>query len=316
MHKQRSNQMIECLRFLGCVFVVFIHCPFPDPVGEYVKTAGRTAVPFFLLLSGYFSDNAEPVKKAKKKLLDTLIVVLAAGALCLLWNSVNSYLRWQDFFKWVLPYLKRETALNFLLYNRAVFFNSTFYYFFALIYTYCIFILACKTKTTKLFYCLIPFLLVMLFVAATNGKWYMGGNWLFLGIPFFFLGHFLHSHPAVIRRMKGKELPLILLGLLLAWLEQDLQLHTDYLYIGSVISAVACLCLCVNSGERACPRPLVYLGTNCSLFIMVLHCEVRDTLALFLPKQSYSFPLLVLGITIVLSAAASTLFSLMPSRSR
>ena len=316
MRKQRSNQMIECLRFLGCVFVVFIHCPFPEPAGGFVKTLGRTAVPFLLLLSGYFSDNADPVKKAKKKLLDTLIIVLAAGTLCLLWNSVNSYLRWHDFLKWTIPYLKRETALNFLLYNRAVFFNSTFYYFFALIYTYCIFILSCRTGTTKVFYCLIPFLLVMLFVAATKGKWYMGGNWLFLGIPFFFLGHFLHSHPAVIRCLKGKELLLILPGFLLALIEWKLEFHTDYIYIGSVISSAACLCLCINSGERPCPRPLVYLGSNCSLFIMILHCEVRDTLALFLPKDTYSFPLLVLGITIVLSVTASALFSVLPSRSR
>ena len=304
MGKKRSNKMIEFMRFISCVFVCFIHCPFPAPAGRYVTMIGRYAVPFFILLSGYFSYNANPIAKAKKKLVETLQIVLVGGIVCLIWNSINSYLEFHDFTKWFQQYLKVETILKLLLFNRAVFLNSVFYYFFLMIYTYFIFIIACKTNTVKYFYFLIPFLLLMLFIVATKGKWFMGGNWLFLGLPMFFLGHFLHSHPQIITSTKGKEYLLIITGVMLTLVENSLKIHTDYIYLGSIVMAVACLCLCINRGQDSCPSIFATIGTNYSLYIMILHCEVRDTLRIFISNQSYYFPVLVLCVTVFLSALA------------
>ena len=84
MEKVRTNQLIECMRYIACVLICFIHVPFPKPFSSYVILTGRAAVPFFLLLLGYFACCDDPVRKAKKKLQDTVRIVLTAGAVCFL----------------------------------------------------------------------------------------------------------------------------------------------------------------------------------------------------------------------------------------
>lgn len=302
MLKTRSNQMIECVRFISCMFVLFVHCPFPSQIGTYVTMIGRYAVPFFLLLSGYFSYNNNPIPKAKKKIRDTLRIVLVAGLVCLVWNSVNSFIETGNFVEWFHPYLTLKTIRNLLIYNRATFFNSTFYYFFMLIYVYSIFILSCKTNTIKHLYYISPVLFLLLFVVATMGQWYWGGNFLFLGIPMFYLGHFIHSHQGIIDFLKGKEIIGILLGVLLSYIELKLRIHTTYIYFGSVLISVSLLCFCINNADSKCPNFLAHLGTAYSLYIMVFHCQVRDTLQLCITSDSFLFPVLVLVTTIVFSS--------------
>jgi surface polysaccharide O-acyltransferase-like enzyme len=96
MGKVRTNQLIECMRYIACVLICFIHVPFPKPFSSYVILAGRAAVPFFLLLSGYFACSDDPVRKVKKKLRDTVRIVLTAGTVCFLWNFINCFLQNQN----------------------------------------------------------------------------------------------------------------------------------------------------------------------------------------------------------------------------
>lgn len=307
MQKTRSNKPIECFRFIGCVFVLFIHCPFPQPLGLYVSVMGRTAVPYFLLLSGYFSYCDKPIDKAMKKLIETVKIILVAGLLCIIWNSMNSLILHHNFFIWFVQYLTSDTLKNFLLYNRAVFFNSAFYYFFIMIYVYFIYILSCKTNTVRVFYAFIPMLIFFLFYFATVGEWYWGGNWMLLGIPMFYLGNYIHSRPQIIALLSGKEIYLIFFGIISDLVEISLRFHTGYIYIGSIIIAFSLLCLCINNKDAKCPPLFEYLGTNCSLYIMIFHCEVRDTLRLFIPSNTLYFPIIVLAITITISLFVNTI---------
>lgn len=48
--KTRNNQMLEILRFILIVFVVFCHFHLKGTADIYVVALGRSAVPFFLIL--------------------------------------------------------------------------------------------------------------------------------------------------------------------------------------------------------------------------------------------------------------------------
>ena len=144
--KQRNNQLIEACRFLACVMVMFTHVSFPSPYGGYVGALARFAVPFFLMISGYFTYGENLAAKARKKLRNTVETVVVAGATCLVWNSVNSLLRFGSASQWARAYMHRQTLVEFLLFNRAVFFNSVFYYFFMLIYTYALCLIAARLR--------------------------------------------------------------------------------------------------------------------------------------------------------------------------
>ena len=311
--KQRGNQLIEAFRFFACALVVFIHVPFPLPYGGYICAFARFAVPFFLMVSGYFTYGTDPAAKAKavKKLRDTVITVAAAGAVCFAWNCVNSFLRRGSAFQWISRYLNRRTLFEWLVFNRAVFLNSVFYYFFMLIYLYILFIAACRFRLDP-GRARIP-IAVLLTAAAwfvdlyATPAWYYAGNVLLTGIPMFLLGQALRADPRLAGRIYRREPLLMLLGILLTCAEYMAKPRGDvfYVYIGQILFAAALLCYALNRPERKAPRFAVFLGTSCTLYMMVIHCEIRDTLALFMSMNTWRFPLLVFACSDAAACAAA-----------
>ena len=302
--KNRSNQTIESMRFVSCVSILFIHCGFPVPktVSGYSMAVARFAVPFLILLSGWYADHNGETTKAKKKTRDTMRVIAIGGAVCIIWNCLNSYLRYGELTSWIIPYCNQRTAVNFLLYNRAVFFNSVFYYFFILIYVYALFIAAQKLRITRILYYLIPLLLLtgIYICEFSDLPWYYGGNYLFVGLPMFMLGHFLRTKQDKLLRLKDKEWIIILTGVLITSCEYRIQ-GSRYLYSGSIVIAVAVLLFCINHGTMRCPQTLAAAGSFLSLPVIVVHCEVRDTLQILFSFGRYMLPIMVLLISLAIA---------------
>lgn len=78
--KQRSNQRIEACRFLACFMVLFCHVPFPRPYGSCVEALARFAVPFCLMIPGYFTFGDKLAAKSWKKPRNTVETVVVASA--------------------------------------------------------------------------------------------------------------------------------------------------------------------------------------------------------------------------------------------
>ena len=302
--RNRENQTIECMRIICCVSILFIHCgfPLPSPVRSYAMAIARFAVPFLILLSGWFADHNEGWQKAKKKRWDTLRVILIGGIICLLWNCLNSYLQYSSLSAWLRPHLNRKTLYHFLLFNRAVFFNSVFYYFFIMVYVYSIFILAQRWKITAFLCYLSPVLLAtgIYICEFAELPWYYGGNFLFLGLPVFLLGYRLREVQQKLIKWKEKEWLCILAAAAITITERML-FGSRYLYFGAVLLAVSVFVFCINHETLKCPKLLVKAGTMLSLPMIVIHCEVRDTLQLLTKLNNYALPLLVLVISLLLS---------------
>ena len=303
--KNRSNQLIECLRFISCVCIMFIHCGFPLPVSlrGYAMAVSRFAVSYLIILSGWYVDHDTGIRKAQKKLKDTARIICIGGLACILWNCANSFFRYGSPSSWIVQYLNRRTVINFLLFNRAVFFNSVFYYFFIMLYVYVIFILAQKTGVTKGLCAVSPLLLVGGIIVSefSSLPWYYGGNFLLLGIPMFCIGYYLRTKQRVIRALKSREWMFITAGAVLTYLEFRWQ-GSRYLYVGAIVIAVSVFVFCINHEDAHCPALLTTAGSILSLPMIVIHCEIRDTLQIFFPALGgYGLPLLVLVLSIVLS---------------
>lgn len=54
MAEKKINKCLNFAKGVACILVVFIHCQFPPPVGRYVISIARAAVPLFFMVSGYF----------------------------------------------------------------------------------------------------------------------------------------------------------------------------------------------------------------------------------------------------------------------
>lgn len=88
-----KNQSINLCKAIACLLVVFIHCPFPGGVGEYVVAFGRGAVPFFALVTGYysyFSDSERRLEVAKLRLKNIINLTINSVLICVGVNSIAS----------------------------------------------------------------------------------------------------------------------------------------------------------------------------------------------------------------------------------
>lgn len=52
------NRTFDLFKWVAALFVLLLHVPFPGDVGGTVRMFARWAVPFFFMVSGYFTYGA------------------------------------------------------------------------------------------------------------------------------------------------------------------------------------------------------------------------------------------------------------------
>lgn len=55
----KHYDFLDIIRLIASIFVLLIHCPIDGMTGGYITAIGRFAVPFFILVSGFFSDYSD-----------------------------------------------------------------------------------------------------------------------------------------------------------------------------------------------------------------------------------------------------------------
>lgn len=306
----KRNRSIDAVRAIACSLVLFVHCPFPDPLGTLVSAQARFAVPFFLMTSGFFAyrrNMDETYAAAFARLKSTAALTLAGTAFYAVSNSIRDGLCGRPPLSWLNALLNPTGIFEFFIFNRALFLSSVMYYLFALLYVYGIFILLAKTRLIEKAELLIAPLLVLCVVLDEflSLPWYYSGNFLLTGLPFFLLGHRIAAGRL---RMTHPE-RFLLPGFALVCLESTL-LGEAYCYIGTLILSVSLFLTCLKYPGASLPQGLVSFGRNCAVYVFIIHCAVRDYLKLLLPVfPSMLFPLVTLGLSILLSMLCCSLIN-------
>lgn len=303
----RRNSLLDMLRFVSCLFVVLIHCPLPGLIGAVIITFGRYAVPFFLMISGWylFSDERNIIlKKARKQLYSTVTLIGVFFAVYLIMNSLCGIIAHGAPFEWVKNYSNFSTALYFLLFNRAIFFGSSAYYIFMMLYIYIIFIVWTKYDLPKYMIYLAPGLLVINIICGeyTDFPWFTYGNFAFMGIPCFSIGYLLHKYKNILFRFSASIwICLFVLGILSAFFEAYATKNA-YCHFGSILMAISLLMISVHSTIN-CPAIITQTLHRYSTIIFIIHCGIRDIvrasfLCLDLSCPEYLFPFIVIFICV------------------
>ena len=66
--KQQKNATLELIKLLASYMVVFIHISFYGEIGVAVNALARFAVPFFFVISGFYSYKCTE-EKIKKRIV-------------------------------------------------------------------------------------------------------------------------------------------------------------------------------------------------------------------------------------------------------
>lgn len=288
----RRNNTIDLMRLVCAVFILFIHVPLCGNDSALIIQIGRFAVPFFLLVSGYYVTPESANKQLKSVLKLTGVTLVLYSVL----NSVCSALGGYGAFAWFTNAVSLKTLLLFVLFNRAVFFANTVYYLFMLIYLYIIYGLAAHWGwQRKIQRMILPLLALGLILVWLNLPWFYTGNWLLTGIPFFFGGQWLRQVPDI-----GKKSVWLIVGgvclCALEWLMSGRLEH--YLTIGSTMLSGGLFLFCLQHPMLAGDN-IAKMCRQCSQIVFIVHCGVRDILKLFLDPDRWDFPLVVLASSVL-----------------
>ncbi len=285
--KQYHN--LNALKIIAAFFVVCIHIPFPGTVGRAVIAVARFAVPFFFMVSGFFSyypDKSVLNEKYKRKIKHLLVIFSGSFLMYLAYDVLGSVLNGT-----LMGYLKGKFSagafFEFFVFNH-VRVMEALWFLPALIYVTVAFFVFEKKGITKKMYVLIPLLFIFgvalreipEFVAdapTIMSKAYFYRNWLFVGLPFFMLGHFIRVYED---KFKNKFTYLSLAIIMFVGTAQAVAvdlLHTQKsVYAGTFLAVFTLFVFALKTEGKVNVARLALLGANYSLYVYIFHIFVNN----------------------------------------
>lgn len=204
--KAVHNHSIDCFRIIACFLVVCIHIPFRNTMGAIFIAFGKTAVPFFLVVCGYFlyrEDDSEFFKRLKKLakrifLLTIFVNLLFMGVTYITMFLVGSN---QNF---INLYFTKSNIENFLFYNMSPFADHL-WYLGSLLYALVILIILVKCRVHKYIMFLSPVLLgVYIYLSKTGDtEFFVYRNALLVSLPYVMMGCLIHRYEKILVSVKG-----------------------------------------------------------------------------------------------------------------
>ncbi len=320
------NQTFECIKLLAALYVVIIHIPFPWPVGGYIGSMGRFAVPVFFAISGYYSYRTEPARLARRMgriiKLELLGVLVQLVTLLLVYQSTGVRLGiYVNEIRLTLPKIAKWLALNINPYGGHLWYLSALTVCYGILWCYVRF----QGKEGPDYKWLYLFSAAMLgthialdefaLALGMTVPYELPRNALLFGLPMFTLGLFLRQYGTRIREHfcldRRKLLVLLALGAALCLVEFGGIGYTE-ICMGSALMTLV-LMLWADAYPTVWSKPgqrWIRRFGGISLWVYILHMAVNDLYMVWLQpllaqlaggKEAWLRPILLVLLTLPLA---------------
>jgi len=277
---KEENRLLNVLKGIACLLVVFIHVPFPGVFGRNIAKIGDVAVQFFFLISGWYAycGNKE---RFENKILSKInhiwnLCYKAVGFYLILTVLIHIYQR--TIFSWILSlcdlkYWFKIIAMNnfsFLDLGGETWLVEVLWFLPALLYCYLILILLVKLKLDKYAWIAIPILFLGRFLVIEfmpNINWHYYNNFLLTGMPYVLMGYCLSCNK---ERILNKKIVKINLAAVVMGGIIYLYSNETWEYIGIIAMAVS-LIVVAQMYPHFYVLGLEYIGKKMSFKIYVGH---------------------------------------------
>lgn len=317
------NNYIDVFRLIMCFLVVCIHIPFPGQVGDIIITYGKTAVPFFITVSGYLSyreDSQTFSSRLKKQGARLLSLAVWANFL----YALVFFLRnGADAFNSLIT---DESLYNLIFLNESPF-ASHLWFLGSLAFAIGIMLFLNKINVTSKVIYAFPLLLAIYFIS-----WRKDGNMTYMlqyrnaiacTLSYFMAGCVLSKHQTWIKQHIKPAVAIIASSLLFSVVTVEYILCKNiaipYISTELLTFALVLFCIVCNKEPKDVYQDSKYvkasslspyaLGRNCSLNIYIFHVAFISILMTFLGKENRLLtdigPILVFIITLVFTYAIS-----------
>ena len=295
---KKHNITLDCVKGLACFFIVWMHTNSGGVVNSVIVCMARFGIPFFFMVSGYFTYKEKKVDYTKvltKKIIHILKLIVIATLIYVVWQ-------------WVVdPFIKNghipnllnsieKSVHNFNIFNTLVLninpFCGILWFLNALLYCYLIWLIIAKVKDKRVIYILaIAILFIGIFTRAfiqhnhtipeeININYFR--NWFFMGLPFFTIGYLIHDYQErIVKIFKPKYMIVAaIIGMVMSFVER-LVVPLE-VFVGTVIVSVALFIFAVEKPDLIKIPIINRVGERFCFFIYIAHIIVRDiVLAIF-----------------------------------
>ena len=269
---------IDVMRIVMAFLVVAIHLPFDGKAGNVFITYGKTAVPFFLVVCGYFlyrDDNKEMMKRLLKQTKRILIFFIASNVVYAGLRAI--YVRvTTGSFAGMSECFTTKALTNFLLYNFSPF-SEHLWYLGSLLYALVILLVLNKIKVLKFAMFLAP-LLVAGYVVLSHlgiGEGYQLRNAVLVGLGYTMMGMLIRRFEKKILDHKATA-PILWILFVICCVTAIFELNGYKL--GTAVPFVSCeiltcliVLLCLKYPDLGKNTFAEWLGRECSLPVYIMH---------------------------------------------
>lgn len=272
---------IDVMRIVMAFFVVAIHVPFAGKAGEVFITYGKTAVPFFLVICGYFlyrDDNAEMMKRLIKQTKRIFFLFVAANLFYASFFALFVRVK-EGSFDSLKECLTVKALTDFLLYNMSPF-CEPLWYLGSLLYALLIMLLLNKLKVLKFTMFMSP-ILVAAYVVLSHlgiGTPVQLRNAILVGLGYTMMGMLIRRFEKKILGSKAAA-PVLWILFVICCITAIVELNgykqgiaVPFVSCEVLIYVIALLCLKYPDFGKGTFAE--WLGHECSLPVYIIHMAV------------------------------------------
>lgn len=290
VNKRKINYSLNALKCVAIFAVITMHSGVYHWGGDFGKTIvliSRFAVPVFFLISGFYSfyvDEDYALKKYETRIVRLIILIIISNLLYIAF----SYITQPDYN--VMYLFTFERCIHTILFNIPPSDGFHLWFLQALLYCYILFWIITKLKLKiSRGYILIPILFsitlilteLLMFMGNDIGFMY-SRNFLFMGLPFFYLGFFIHDKQYKIKELSNLFVILgIITSIFIILLELTIIHDMMEFSIGVLFLSISLFILCVNNPDHDI-FIASWIGGNLYTSMYVLHLLVIMSVQSFL----------------------------------
>ena len=305
-----ENTTLHAVKALACFSIVSLHFLLPGEFGVFYQIVARFAVPFFMMLSGYFSFNISR-EKVKYRLKQMLLLTIASLIFYSIVHFIGLVLSGE--------LAEKMATIDLSDFAEFFFFNSPrdligpaatpTWYLLAISYIYGLYLLFYKYfhRLTTFGVSLILLALAFCIEFNTNSTLYYR-NFLFMGLPFFIMGMQFAKHRERILAydLSSARKWAISLGIVGLILLEYCFMGTEHdLYPSTLLSSSAIFLYAIRNGTNIDGPILNNIAKRYATMIYIIHPFIIFIFRQLMPRNGiYSFGFfIILLLSYLLSMA-------------
>lgn len=327
---KKRNIGLDILKIIVAFLVICIHAPFENEFGKDLKAISRCAVPIFFMITGFFYTSKMNNVKSNKQILKLLKLCIISNIFYIIFQIVMFSIDGKEYSSLFKGICNKQTIKNLILYNESpVYFHL--WYLNALLYVLIIVKFVNKYNIVKYMYYISPILLILdliygkysLLLLHREIPYIQIRNYLFVGIPYFYIGNFISQY--IYSRLKEKNNKVYMLFIILFMITTIIERRaltslnlnaTREHYISSTFLAIALfLYFLLYNSKRKCTKfeKLVgKIGREYSTLIYILHpvvIEILSRLSINSNLYQKGYPIVIFCITLIVCFGYKKIYS-------